>query len=87
VPPSSRRTYPGLARALRDLFGSARQQPAFALYLAALALLGFKWLSPLDSFYARAIWGDLLVAASAGLWVMDLARREERPTLRSFHLA
>jgi O-Antigen ligase len=76
-----------LATALRDLCGTARQHPAFALYLAALAALGFKWLSPLDTFYARAIWSDLLVAAAAGLWLGDLARRRERPTLRIFHLA
>jgi hypothetical protein len=31
----------------------ARESPAFALFLAALAALPFKWLSPLEPLYER----------------------------------
>ena len=63
------------------------QRPAFALYLLALATLGFKWLSPLSSFQETAKWTDLLVALAAAAWVADRARARSFPKPRLFHLA
>jgi hypothetical protein len=68
-----------LRAALKDLCAQARRQPAFALYLAALAALGFKWLSLLSSLYARAIWADLRhVWVMVGLADADRARSDCR---------
>ena len=65
----------------------ARERPAFALYLLALAGLGFKWLSPLSSFHQTAGWTDLLVALAAAAWVAERARARSFPSPRLFHLA
>jgi O-antigen ligase len=75
-----------VSEAVRDLLHAGRREPAFALYLAALAALGLKWLSPFEPFYERAIWTDVLVAASAGAWLWDLVRTRRRPRIRTFHL-
>lgn len=40
-----------------------RASPAFAAYLAALALLPWRWLSPLATINERAIPADCLVAS------------------------
>jgi hypothetical protein len=63
------------------------ERPAFALYLLALATLGFKWLSPLSSFQETAGWTDLLVAFAALAWVVERARARSFPKPRLFHLA
>jgi O-antigen ligase len=63
------------------------ERPAFALYLLALATLGFKWLSPLSSFQETAGWTDLLVALAALAWVAERARARSFPKPRLFHLA
>ena len=63
------------------------ERPAFALYLLALATLGFKWLSPLSSFQETAGWTDLLVAVAALAWVAERARVRSFPKPRLFHLA
>jgi hypothetical protein len=65
----------------------ALERPAFALYLLALATLGFKWLSPLSSFQETAGWTDVLVALSALAWLVERARARSWPRPRLFHLA
>jgi len=64
----------------------ARRRPAFAVYLLALAALGWKWLSPISSIYERAGWTDILIAAAAVAWLVERARARSLPRLRSFHL-
>ena len=63
------------------------ERPAFALYLLALAALGFKWLSPLSSFQETAGWSDVLLALSALAWLGESALARRLPRLRLFHLA
>ena len=63
------------------------ERPAFALYLLALATLGFKWLSPLSSFQETAGWTDVFVALAAAAWVAERAQARSLPRLRLFHLA
>ncbi len=62
----------------RELAAQARvavsESPAFGVYLAALALLGFRWLSPIGSLYAHADWTDVLVALAAVLWFFERVR-------------
>lgn len=65
---SSRRT---LDAAWRQTVGS----PAFACYLLALALLPIRWLSPVRSLYEHADWSDVLIGASAGLWLIERTRQ------------
>ena len=76
-----------MRQALDDLVRTSRRDPAFALYLLALAALGLKWLSPLESIYDHAIWSDLLIAASAVAWAWERARAGSRPRIRTFHVA
>ena len=64
-------------------FGTAATSPAFALYLAALALLGFKWLSPVSWLYPRAGWTDVFVALAAVAWVVETWRAGSWPRLRA----
>lgn len=47
------------------------ERPAFALYLAALATLPFKWLSPLSWLSERSGWTDALLAAAAAAWALE----------------
>ena len=63
------------------------ERPAFALYLLALATLGFKWLSPVSSFQENAGWTDVFVALAAVAWAMERAQSRSLPRLRLFHLA
>ena len=58
---------------------------SFALYLAALSALGFKWLSPLSGFYERAGWTDLLLALAVTGRLLELVNDRQRPRLRLFH--
>ena len=62
-------------------------RPAFALYLLALATLGFKWLSPLSSFQENAGWTDVFVAVAALAWLAERAVARSFPRPRLFHLA
>lgn len=62
-------------------------RPAFALYLLALATLGFKWLSPLASFQENAGWTDVFVAVAALAWIVERAVARSFPRPRLFHLA
>jgi hypothetical protein len=61
---------------LRDRWGE--REPAFPVYLLAVGLLPFRWLSPIGSFQAHSEWSDLLIAVATVLW---LARRLRRRTL------
>jgi hypothetical protein len=62
-------------------------RPAFALYLLALATLGFNWLSPLSSFQETAGWTDVFVALAALAWLVERTRTRSFPEPRLFHLA
>src|SRR4051812_20544709 len=75
-----------LAEVGRDAAAAARARPALGLYLLALATLGWKWLSPLSSFYSRGEWCDVLVAAAAAAWAWELVRERRLPRPRPFHL-
>jgi hypothetical protein len=55
-----------------------------AVWLAAVALLGFRWLSPLAGFYERAILSDGLIAVAVALWLVDIVRGR-RPRLQAWH--
>ena len=61
---------PGLVRTRRLLVES----PAFGCYLLAVALLPFRWLSPLESFYSNSQWTDVLVGVAALLWLLERVR-------------
>jgi len=74
-----------LPSSLKRGFDEARRDPAFGLYLLAIGTLGFKWASPLSSFYPQAIWSDVLIAASTVAWL--ITRRARLPGFRAFHLA
>jgi hypothetical protein len=65
---------------------AARERPALALYLLALLTLGWKWLSPLSSFYSRAEWCDVLIAAAAAAWAWEHVRDRRLPRPRAFHI-
>jgi hypothetical protein len=51
-----------------------RGRADFALYLAAVALLPFKWLSPISALSERAGWADILFAAAFVAWVVTKSR-------------
>jgi O-Antigen ligase len=74
---------------LRDAVASARQavqgRPSFALYLAALALFPFKWLSPFS--YDRAGWTDAFFAAATAVWALEAVRAGKAVRLRPPHYA
>ncbi len=79
-----------LGPAARFLVETARESPAFALFLAALATLPFRWLSPLGSVYERAGWVDVFIAGAVVLWLAERAeawRAGERPRPRPWHWA
>jgi hypothetical protein len=63
----------------------ARRRPALALYLAALALLPFKWLSPLA--YEQAGLTDIFIALALVAWVVESVRGGSRPRVRPIHVA
>ena len=50
---------------------------AFAVYSLALALIPFRWLSPIGSLSERAEWSDVLIGVAASLWAVDKLRRRE----------
>src|SRR5215204_6187036 len=71
---------PTLVATRRLLFES----PAFGCYLLALALLPFRWLSPLGGVYENAQWTDILVAVAALLWLLERIRG--RDLVRAFRI-
>src|SRR3954453_4128201 len=70
----------------RGALAAARSRPALALYLLALATIGWKWLSPISSLYPRGEWCDVLVAAAAVARAWELLRERRLPRPRPFHL-
>ena len=54
------------------------RRPAVVLWLAAVVALPFKWLSPLEAAYERAILADALLAAAALARLLELPRRPLR---------
>jgi hypothetical protein len=72
-----------LGKALEAAVRSARERPSFALYLVALLLFPFKWLSPFS--HEQAGWIDILVAASAVTWGWEQLRAGARLRLRAPH--
>ncbi len=72
---------------LEDGLRAARRDPAFALYLASLLTLGFKWSSPVSSFHENAIWSDVFLAAAATVWLVGRLRQRNLPRIRGFHVA
>ncbi len=80
----------GPGPAARSLVETARESPAFALFLAALAALPFRWLSPLESVHERAGWADVFIAGAVVLWLAEGAaawRSGERPRPRGWQWA
>jgi hypothetical protein len=73
------------AGSVREVLRQARTQPAYGLYLLALAALGFKWLSPISSVQEHGGWSDVLVAAAALAWLIDRVRTGTFPRPRAFH--
>jgi O-Antigen ligase len=76
-----------IAGAFASAVRAARARPAFALYLIALALLPWKWLSPLGGISERAGWTDVFVAAAAVAWAWEMRHRGTRLRLRAPHWA
>jgi len=74
------------ADSVRASLDAARAQPAYGLYLLALAALGFKWLSPISSIQEHGGWSDVLLAAAAVTWVIERALTRTFPRLRGFQL-
>lgn len=60
------------------------ESPAFGCYLAALALLPFRWLSPIGGFYENAQWTDALIGIAALLWLIERLRGGD--LLRAFRV-
>ena len=75
------------ARRVSDRSEGVWQRIAFWCYLGALAGLGFKWLPPLPELSERAIWSDLLIAASAAALLVAAMRSGSVPRIRTFHVA
>lgn len=75
----------GSSRLHRGVRWMARVRPSFVLYLVALALLPFKWWSPLT--HQQAGWTDVFMAAATAAWLIEalLGRRTVR--LRAVHYA
>jgi hypothetical protein len=55
-------------------------------FLACLALLPWAWMPPFPWLHAHAQWSDAFLAAAAGCWALDRARRRTWPALRPVHL-
>jgi O-antigen ligase len=77
----------GIAAAFASAVRAARARPSFGLYLVALTLLPWKWLSPLGGLSERAGWTDVFVALAVVAWSWEMVRRGARPRLRAPHWA
>jgi hypothetical protein len=76
---------------LNELRESARGvrhlSPAFAAYLLAVALIPFRWLSPVGSLYEHADWTDIFVGVATALWLVEHVRaRTLLASRRGWHL-
>jgi hypothetical protein len=60
--------------------------PAAVLWLAAIGALAFRWGSPLGSLVDNALLADILIAAAAALFAVDLVRGRVRIRLQPWHL-
>ena len=64
-----------------------RESPAFAVYLAALLLLPFRWLSPLGHVQEHGTWTDVLVAVAGALWLIErITTGSVRRSVRAWQL-
>ena len=63
---------------------AARGRASFTLYLVALALLPFKWLSPFS--HAQAGWTDAFLAAAVAAFALEVATGRAKLRLRAVHL-
>ena len=63
-----------------------RASPAFVVYLGAIGLIPFRWLSPIATLYPHADWTDALVGVSAALWLVERLRaRSPWEARRAWH--
>ncbi len=58
-----------------------------ALYLTTLALLPWTWFPPFPWLHEHAQWSDVVFAATALLWAIDLMRKRRWPTFSAAHIA
>ena len=72
-----------MRKALEEALRAARERPSFGLYLLALLLFPFKWLSPFS--HEQAGWIDVLIAAAAATWGWEQLRARATFRLRSPH--
>jgi hypothetical protein len=72
-----------VAEVLAATARTVRERPSFGLYLVALALFPFKWLSPFS--HAQAGWIDVFFAASAAAWALEAMARRRSLHLRAPH--
>lgn len=57
--------------------GRGEPEPGFPVYLLAIGLLPFRWLSPISSLQSHGEWSDVLIAVAAALWYLGRIRRHE----------
>ena len=74
---------PRISTALKQALRAARKRPSFALYLAALLLFPFKWLSPFS--HEQAGWIDVLIPAAGTVWAWEQLRARAKLRLRAPH--
>jgi hypothetical protein len=74
---------PRLREAFHRALVAAKARPSFALYLLALLLFPFKWLSPFS--HRQAEWADVFVAAAFVTWSLEQLRAGIQPRLRAPH--
>jgi hypothetical protein len=65
---------------------AALRDPVALLWLAAVGLLAFRWLSPLTGFYERAILSDGLIALAAVGWLVQIGFGRRRFQLQRWQL-
>jgi hypothetical protein len=72
--------WPKASRRLYAVAVSARDRPSFALYLTAITLFPFQWLSPFS--YEQAGWPDVFIAGAAASWFIEACIRRPVPLIR-----
>ena len=78
---------PGTSERASRTLAAVTRDPAFGVYLLALAVLPFRWLSPAGSLQQHAEWTDILVAVAAMLWLVQKVRAGAlRRSLRTWQL-